>query len=164
MKELALKALAIVTAVVGLCIMSFQYGRSTAKVPAQIEHTVYEDRIVEKEKIVYVKVNVKEDTKTTTTKPDGTVIVEEKKSDSKTEISSEEKEKTKEKTVTVDKTNSVKQWRGTVMAGLPLPDWRDMKPVYGGGLEHRVIGPFSAGGWYLHTKEKYIGASVSMEF
>lgn len=166
MQAKLLKILAILTAVVGLSIISYQAGRQSVKIPAQQTKIEYVDRVVEKEVKVYVKQDVKDKTKTTTTKPDGTVVVEEKNVESNTTVDTSTKEKTKEKILTVDKKVSQKQWRVGIDYGVPMPTIKDLRTsdaVYGGRVEHRLIGPVSGGLWYLKTDKSYVGLTASWE-
>lgn len=63
---------------------------------------------------------------------------------------------------TMDRTHAVQTrvevkpvWRATAMAGL-----RDSRLLYGASLEHRLIGPVSAGLWF--TSDKAYGAQLSL--
>ena len=119
----------------------------------------YVEREVEKEKVVYVDRVIKEKSKETTTKPDGTVIVKETERDTGEKVSSNNKEKTKDTSVTIDKSTKA-QWRAAALAGLR---W-DGKMVYGGSVERRIAGPFGAGVFYLQQDKPIAGASLFVEF
>lgn len=164
MQTFVVKVLVVLGLLAGFFFGGYRYGITKSKTPEKETKIEYVDRVVEKEVKVYVKEKVKENTKTTTTKPDGTIIVKEKNVDSNTEVISTVEEKTKEITVSVDKKNGAKQWRASVLIGTLLPDWREMKPIYGGQLDRRLVGPVSAGAWYLNSKDKAAGLSISLEF
>ena len=53
------------------------------------------------------------------------------------------------------------QWKAQVLAGLPL-NGQPLAPIYGAGVERRIIGPISAGVWGNNNREA--GLSVSLEF
>ncbi len=150
-------------------VVSYSYGyksgKDSAKVPEKETKIEYVERIVEKEVKVYVKQNVKENTVTTTTKPDGTTIVQQTVLDSNTEIDQSSIENTHAKAYTYNKRSSAKDWRASFMVGTELaPNLREFSPIYGGAVEHALLGPISGGVWYLHGNDKLAGVSVSLEF
>jgi hypothetical protein len=140
----------------GIAVLGFAFGRYSAPV-----------KVVEKEKIKIVevekkKVNEKKDVTTVVvTKPDGTTTtttrdtsVTDSSTDTSTVATSE-----KSKTTTYKKPN----W---VVAGLIGADVSNFslksKPIYGGSVSRKVLGPISVGGWGMSNGT--FGASISLEF
>lgn len=114
---------------------------------------------------------------TTTRAPDGTtttvkteeeatdksttaVVVAEAKKDTFAETSKREATESKSKTVT----ESRPQWKASALAGVDLATalHGELRPIYGGALERRVLGPFSAGVWALSNGTA--GLSMSIQF
>ena len=91
----------------------------------------------------------------TVTQPNGTT-------DSTTVVdnNSTEESNTKSSSSTVTTYNKP-QWKAQVLAGLPL-NGQPLAPIYGAGVERRIIGPISAGVWGNNNREA--GLSVSLEF
>jgi hypothetical protein len=169
-------------------ILAFFAGRYTTPVEVQIKEV---EKIVEKEKIVEVvvkeyikeaKTDIKLDvvkTKTTTTKPDGTVTVvetehlkEDTKIDEKevkTEIKVVEVEKIIEKEKIVERLVSTDRpdWKVSVLGGVQVDGIELSKGylqpwVVGANVERRIVGPFSVGVWGQSNLSA--GISVGFEF
>lgn len=133
-------------------IIVFAVGAGTAlyvrpaTVVTKTEEVVKEvDRV--KKDVVVVEHEVK--------RPDGTVEIDRTTTDKSTETSKKESD-TKSSTVV---TNAKPQWKAQALAGLSLDK---LVPVYGAGVERRIIGPISAGVW--GTTDRNLGVSVSLEF
>lgn len=102
---------------------------------------------VETHEIQVVKQEVRTITKEITS-PDGTITKE------VTNETVSEKDNSKD-----SKVNNVKsQWKAQALVGLDS----DFKSLYGIDVEHRFIGPVSAGAWVNTNRE--FGISVSLEF
>lgn len=166
MSNKAMKVLLSITLPILALAIAYAYGyqKGSGKVPEKETKIEYVDRVVEKEVKVYVQQKTKENTKKTITKPDGTVVVVEKEINSETKIDQTEKEKQKETIVTVDKKDSSKQWKASVMIGTEISDWKNPSPVFGSSLDYKIFSSSGAGLWYLHTNEKLIGTSLFVEF
>jgi hypothetical protein len=112
---------------------------------------------------------------TTTRAPDGTtttvkteeeatdksttaVVVAEAKKDTFAETSKREATESKSRTVTESRT----QWKASALAGVDLATALrgELRPVYGGALERRVLGPFSAGAWALSNGTAGLSMSI----
>lgn len=144
MNDLVKIALAILIA----AGVGYGFGRyvQPAKVEIKKEEVIKEVETTKKDIVIVEK---------ETHLPDGTVIKEKKTEDKSTEVVKKE-EKTKESTVT---TNEKPQWKVQALAGLELGT---VGPVYGAGVERRILGPFFAGVYGKTNKE--VGASLSFEF
>ena len=191
------KTLGLVLGAVLLAVFSFSLGRYGVA-----ERVVFQERVqvvevihevvVETEKIVDKKVFVKDERQkihreeTTTSSPDGTVVVQKTEDiniDSHTRdvevrevekqvVVEKEVEKIVEKEVLVDKTKPMTDWRISPMAGVNGPELPGLLGgdgfdvlrhlVVGAKVERRIYGPASVGVWALSTGQA--GLSVSLDF
>lgn len=148
--------------VLGAYTYGYKSGSKNVKTPEKETKIEYVDRIIEKEVKVYIKQKVKEDTKTTINKPDGTVVVIENKKDTESSVDSSSKDTTKEKIIVYDKVDNGKDWTLSLKGGIPLKSWREFDPVFGAEVDRKITNSIGAGVWYMHTSDKLVGASISV--
>jgi hypothetical protein len=143
-----LKILLAILASIGI---GYAFGRYVQ--PAKIQFQ-------EKEVIKTVEV-VKRNTVVEThevKKPDGTIVTDTKITDH--DVISNQSNENKEVKETIS--NEKPQWKLRGMAGLSL---ESVTPIYGVGIERRIIGPVFVGAWGLsNSNEKIAGISIGIEF
>lgn len=128
--------------------LGYAFGRYAQ--PARVE-IKKEIEIQEKEVVKHDTVIVEKETKL----PDGTVV-KEKRTEDKTVESRKSDSKEKESTLIV---SAKPQWRAGALAGYDL---NQFKPVYGGEVERRILGPIFVGVWA--NTQSTVGAKLSIEF
>lgn len=140
-----LSALVALLVVAGL---GYGFGRymQPAKIQIKKEEVIKEVEVVKKDVVVVEKI---------TTNKDGTTVVERRTEDKSTERSSTDT-RTKESTLVI---NVKPQWRVQGMVG-----YRGQldRPMYGAGIERRILGPVFVGAW--GNTEKQFGLSAGFEF
>jgi hypothetical protein len=130
-----------------LLLLGYAFGRyaQPAKVVTKEVKVIQQVETVKHDVQTVIKEVVKKDgTKETVT------VIEDK---------SKDYTQTKTKDHVTQTTSNVKpQWRVQGLVGTDL----NFQPIYGAGIERRIVGPVSAG-IYANTK-KQVGLSVSLEF
>ncbi len=136
----------IATVILAAALLGYAGGRYVQ--PAHV--------ITEIKEVVKTVEVVKHDTTTTTketTHPDGTKDTETTVVNHDTDISSSV-DKKDNKTITLQP-----QWKAQAQYGY---DFSTLRPVYGAGIERRILGPISAGVW--GNNNHTAGLSASIEF
>lgn len=179
------KILAIGVALVlfGLAV-GFSFGRRFGPERVEVQEKVRIQEVEKQVVVVQEKVRIERvevaqaerrthKQETITTRPDGTtttVRTEDDASERKTsinetatadkdaraEVAKSTATETDKKTIITNRPS----WKISATAGVPLAD--PLHPIYGGSIEHRVVGPLSAGVWAMSNLTG--GISVSIEF
>lgn len=134
--------------VLSALLLGYGVGRyiQPAKVQIKREEVIREVEVVKRD-VRIVEREIK--------RPDGTVERERIEEDRSTETVKKDTDK-KDSTLIV---NAKPQWK---LQGFVGTDGNLASPIYGVGVERRILGPFFLGG-YANTKKEF-GLSVSFEF
>lgn len=128
--------------------LGYAFGRYAQPARVEIKREV---EVKEKEVIKHDTVTVEKEIK----HPDGT-IEKETRTEDKTVESKKSDTKEKESKVVV---SEKPQWKAGALAGYDL---NQLKPVYGGEVERRILGPIFVGVWA--NTQSTVGAKLSIEF
>lgn len=172
-----LMALAVAGGVAAAFVVGELHGRRSA--PAQVEtrdRVVYQDRVIEKRVEVAAKVETAQTrrhmVRTRVTRPDGTreertelhVGADTTKAEQTTHVDAREETRhvTRDTEVVVEHVRN--DWTVSTLVGADasLVLRGELRPIFGGLVQRRVLGPVSVGAWGLSSGAG--GVSLSLEF